>query len=70
MTKINWERERLKSFLEEKGYKFKHQIGSITFKSYIYENKSNGKRLEVWDDNSGELTVVDVNSKLVDLEKL
>jgi hypothetical protein len=66
--KINWELEDTKRYLEEKGYKFKHELGSINYTCYVYIRAN--KRLEIWDDKSGELTVVNVMGRPVNIEEL
>lgn len=68
--KINWELEETKSFLESKGYRLQGTLGSINFTCYIYKGDNNGKRIEIWDDKSGDLYVVDVNNKSVNLKEL
>lgn len=68
MTKINWEFEMVKSFLVSKGYEYQYPIGSINYTCHIFQN--NIKRIEVWDDRSGDLIIVDVNNKSVKLEEL
>lgn len=70
MTKVNWEYEDLKNLLKEKGFDFKHDIGSITFTSHVFVHRVTGKRIEVYDDKSGGLEVVNANNKPVDLSKL
>lgn len=68
--KINWALEDTKRFLQSKGYSFQHTIGSINYTCYVYKGAFNGKRIEVWDDKSGDLIIVDVDNKSVDLSKL
>lgn len=68
--KINWQLEETKNFLEKKGYKLQNTLGSINYTCYIYKGDTNGKRIEIWDDKSGELHVVDVNNKSVNLNLL
>jgi hypothetical protein len=70
MTKINWALEQAKDFLKSKGYELQHTIGSINYTCYVFKGTNNGKRIEIWDDKSGEMYVVDVNNRSVDLEKL
>jgi hypothetical protein len=68
--KINWELEHLKNFLESKNYVFAHALGSINYTCYVYYGKKNGKRVEIWDDKSGELNLVDSRNKSLKLEEL
>ena len=70
MSKINWLLEDTKNFLEKKGYKLQHTLGSINFTCYVFKGVTNGIRIEVWDDKSGELHVVDVNNHSVNLNQL
>lgn len=67
--KINWELEQTKDFLESKGYKFQHTLGSINYTCYIFKNRI-GKRIEVWDDKSGAVLVVDVRNRSINLNEL
>lgn len=66
--KINWELERTKNYLKQKGYSLKHSLGSINYTCYVYEK--NEKRVEVWDDKSGELLLVDIRNRSLKLEDL
>lgn len=70
MTKINWGLEDTKNFLKTKGYKLQSTLGSINYTCYVYKGVRNGKRVEIWDDQSGDLTIVDVNNKSINLEEL
>lgn len=68
--KINWELEQTKRFLENKGYKLQHTLGSINYTCYVYKKEDNGKRVEIWDDKSGDMYVVDVNNRSINLSQL
>lgn len=68
--KINWELQQTKNFLESKGYQLQSTLGSINYTCYIYKGVNNGKRIEIWDDKSGDLHIVDVNNKSVNLNNL
>lgn len=68
--KINWELENLRAYIESKGYKYLHNVGSLTYTAYVYQSKMNGKRIEIWDDQSGELLIADMAGKPLKLEDL
>ena len=68
--KINWELENARAFVESKGYKYLYPVGSMTYTAYIYQSKMNGKRIEIWDDKSGELLIADAKGNPLKLEEL
>lgn len=68
--KINWAVEDAKRHLESKGYEFQYTLGSINYTCYVYKSKRNGRRIDIWDDKSGELIVVDVNNRSVNLQEI
>lgn len=68
--KINWPLENARAFIESKGYKYLHSVGSLSYTAYVYQSKKNGRRIEIWDDQSGELFVADMSGKPVNIEEL
>jgi len=68
MSKINWDLERAKNYMQSKGFSLKHTLGSINYTCYVYERGE--KRIEIWDDKSGELSVVNVMNRPIKLEDI
>jgi len=68
MSKINWELEDTKRYIESKGFVLKHTLGSINYTCYVYLKYN--KRIEIWDDKSGEVLVVNVMGRPINIEEL